>query len=1012
VPRVIVLGSGIGGLSAAHELAERGFEVVLVEKTGIPGGKARSSPVMPVGASPWPAEPRYPRATSLADPVAWVPGEHGFRFFPGFYRHVVDSMARIPTPGGISAADHLVPISRCGLTQYDKPTFNFPMRFPRTPADIGTAFAALIAGFSAVTDLQAGELAHFGARVWQILTSCPERRLGEYEKIGWWEFIDADVHSVAYQKFLAAGITRSLVAAHAETASTRTIGNIFLQLLLDVVDPLVATSDRVLDGPTNQTWIYPWLLHVRALGVTYMAETAVTEIHCRGGRVTGVRVERDGRGETIAGDYYVCALPVERFVPLLTPDLLSADPGLEGARRLTAECLEWMNGVQFYFNRPVRLVRGHMNHIDSEWALTSISQVDVWRAGTMDRYGPRNIQGIVSVDVSDWDALAPDGRSATEHSREDVCREVWRQLKRSVNVPGEEETLRDEELIGWFIDTDIDRDPSDPARLANAEPLLVNLTGSWQHRPEAVTKIPNFFLASDYVRTHTDLATMESANEAARRAVNGILDASGWTGRRCQIWPLHEPAVFEPLREYDRMRFGLGMPWDPGLLPVATSALKAADPLLQPVASLISSIAPVAIQAQRLADHLEEKLGVPAKEKLAQGVQEQVRELRDRLEAAVPVAALERPMAAVARSMGAEPGEVQRRNERPRSGTPDGPLGFADRLQWYQSMAGAALERSIPRTEPGQYLYGPIREFVLRPSKGLRPALCLATCLAHGGRAEQAVPSAAGIELLHNAFLVHDDIEDGSESRRGRPTLHRSEGTPIAVNIGDAMNALSMRMFRDNVALLGPDAAIRIFDDVDHMLLESLEGQAMELGWVRDNNCRVDTDDYLRLVLKKTAWYSFIHPMRIGGIVAGLDDEALTAFHQFGYLLGAAFQIQDDVLNLTGDEARYGKEIGGDLWEGKRTLPLAHALAHATASPRRVLEEFLSRPRTRRLPRQILDVHRILDDHGSIEWARCVAAALARAAADALPAAFARASEGPDLSFIRSLSDYLVTRDL
>src|SRR5205814_3739445 len=188
-----------------------------------------------------------------------------------------------------------------------------------------------------------------------------------------------------------------------------------------------------------------------------------------------------------------------------------------------------------------------------------------------------------------------------------------------------------------------------------------------------------------------------------------------------------------------------------------------------------------------------------------------------------------------------------------------------------------------------------------RAGKGLRPALCLATAGALGGRREDAFPAAAGLEMLHNAFLVHDDIEDGSHSRRGAPTMHRRAGIPIALNTGDSMNALAMRLFRKNGERLGPVVAMRIFDEVDHMVVETLEGQAMELGWVRDNDLTVGADDYFRLVLKKTAWYSFIHPMRIGALVADGDDQNLSRFDRFGYFLGLAFQITDDVLNLNGD---------------------------------------------------------------------------------------------------------------
>ena len=179
-----------------------------------------------------------------------------------------------------------------------------------------------------------------------------------------------------------------------------------------------------------------------------------------------------------------------------------------------------------------------------------------------------------------------------------------------------------------------------------------------------------------------------------------------------------------------------------------------------------------------------------------------------------------------------------------------------------------------------------------------------------------------------------------------------------------------MRLFRKTGERLGPAAAMRIFDEVDHLVVETLEGQAMELGWVRDNDLTVRTDDYLRLVLKKTAWYSFIHPMRIGAIVANGDDRDLDRFDRFGYLLGLAFQITDDVLNLNGNVARYGKEINGDLWEGKRTLLLTHALGHANSADRAWISSFLARPRERRLPREVLRLHDIIASNGSIEWAQ------------------------------------------
>ena len=171
---------------------------------------------------------------------------------------------------------------------------------------------------------------------------------------------------------------------------------------------------------------------------------------------------------------------------------------------------------------------------------------------------------------------------------------------------------------------------------------------------------------------------------------------------------------------------------------------------------------------------------------------------------------------------------------------------------------------------------------------------------------------------------------------------------PIAVNAGDMLTALSVRILRENLPALGEVLTWRVYDEFEHMMQESLEGQAMELGWIRDNRCDLADRDYLRMVLKKTCWYSFIQPCRIGALIATRDGVDLDRFNRFGFFLGAAFQIQDDLLNLTGDEQRYGKEIAGDLLEGKRTLMLIHFLRQVSGADQRRLEHFLGMARARR----------------------------------------------------------------
>jgi geranylgeranyl diphosphate synthase type II len=333
-------------------------------------------------------------------------------------------------------------------------------------------------------------------------------------------------------------------------------------------------------------------------------------------------------------------------------------------------------------------------------------------------------------------------------------------------------------------------------------------------------------------------------------------------------------------------------------------------------------------------------------------------------------------------------------------------------LRAYRDLVLPTIERSLPAREPRRYLYDPIAAYLKRVGKGVRPALCIATCKAFGGDPAKALPSAAALEILHNAFLVHDDIEDGSEFRRDQPTMQREYGLPLAVNTGDALQALGVRVLRANLPLLGPGPTWEVFEEFDHLLIQSLEGQAIELGWVHDNNCQVSEDDYLQMILKKTCWYSFIHPCRIGALVAGCPRPSLDRFNRFGYFVGAAFQIQDDVLNLVGDAKTYGKEIGGDLWEGKRTLILAHLFQQADDLERARLRQIFARTREQRTQADIDWIYGRLDRYGSIEHARTAARELVRASLNELEVAFAGANDGPDKAFVRALVEYMIERQV
>jgi len=622
--KVVILGGGVAGMSAAHELAERGFHVHVYEARPVPGGKARSIAVNNSGTNG--------RKN--------LPGEHGLRFFPGFYQHVTDTMKRIPyknNPNGVF--DNLVGTTRVSIRRFDLAPINLTARAPSTIDDFKLNLEVLLQIILNNTRLKEGEFEFFVEKIWRLITSSKERRIGEYEKISWWEYVEADNRSNAYKNLLAKGLTESLVASKAKLASTKTVGDIFLQLAFDMLD-LGKSTDRVLNGPTSDVWINPWLRYLQNLGVDYNFNSLVRSLNYdkARGTIESVTIKDQITDEEyqVKGDYYIAAVPVEIMAKLIQISQLDKyEPSLNNIITL-AQNTAWMNGIQFYLKEDVEVVHGHVLYVDTPWSLTSISQKQFWPDVDLSEYGDGQVKGILSVVISNWGPiLKPTDEEENESkgivvkkyardcNAEELVEEVWAQLKASLNVDGKQ-VLKDENRHSWFLDPDIvnvelelfhwigfqgqvtleqvkdhlkqhkdvrDEHVADvllrtlvdldfveeiikgkdekvyrarfqlPANI-NLESLLVNLVNTWQLRPDAFTRIPNLFLASDYVRTNTDLATMEGANEAARRAVNSIVSVSGSNTPLCQIWELHEPEIFAPWRWRDSIRYQQGLPWD------------------------------------------------------------------------------------------------------------------------------------------------------------------------------------------------------------------------------------------------------------------------------------------------------------------------------------------------------------------------------------------------------------------------------------------------------------------
>jgi len=316
--------------------------------------------------------------------------------------------------------------------------------------------------------------------------------------------------------------------------------------------------------------------------------------------------------------------------------------------------------------------------------------------------------------------------------------------------------------------------------------------------------------------------------------------------------------------------------------------------------------------------------------------------------------------------------------------------------------------------------YGPLYDMLIdypfREGKGLRPAICLASCRAVGGRTEQALLSATALELFHNAFLVHDDVEDQSEFRRGKATMLVQKGVPISINVGDATNVLAIEPLLGNTKRIGVRKALLVFRDVERMARESTEGQAIELGWIADRRFNLTDQDYVRMAYKKTCWYTVVAPLRIGvicgsppGPLAPLEED-LTRLVELGFLAGVAFQIHDDLLNLEGDVGLYGKESGGDLWEGKRTIMLLHFLRNAPEPDCQRALTILNLPRRKKNEADIRWLLQAMVETGSLQYGRKLAVEYSERALECEQRELPFLLDNDDRRFLREMLCYVIDR--
>ncbi|MFH0818053.1 MAG: polyprenyl synthetase family protein [Candidatus Micrarchaeota archaeon] len=309
----------------------------------------------------------------------------------------------------------------------------------------------------------------------------------------------------------------------------------------------------------------------------------------------------------------------------------------------------------------------------------------------------------------------------------------------------------------------------------------------------------------------------------------------------------------------------------------------------------------------------------------------------------------------------------------------------------------AHMKKIIPTRKESDDVCGPIWELLNRGGKRFRPVMCMLSCASVGGKANSALHTAAIIELFHNFTLIHDDIEDSSEMRRGKPCIHKIYGIPITINSGDGMLLYTLK------ALEKPDPKVRSV--LFNSFLQVLDGQGMELKWNSEKKQDVREEDYLKMVSMKTGAL-ISAACEAGALIGRGKPKQVSAIKNFGMAVGVAFQIQDDVLNLTGEEKLYKKEIGGDITEGKRTLMTIHALSHAQPYEREELKLILN-SNTQDQQRIRYAIH-ILKSNGSISYAKEKARAIVKNAKKKLMVL----EKNKSAEKLTRLADFLIEREL
>ena len=303
-----------------------------------------------------------------------------------------------------------------------------------------------------------------------------------------------------------------------------------------------------------------------------------------------------------------------------------------------------------------------------------------------------------------------------------------------------------------------------------------------------------------------------------------------------------------------------------------------------------------------------------------------------------------------------------------------------------------------------------VSDYPKRKGKYIRPTLVFLTAQSMGFDQDKILPTAAAMQISEDWILGHDDIEDQSEERRGYPAIQKLYGDHLALNAGDNLHLLMWQVLGQNFSILDKSIAQLIYQEFFDMINRTILGQTIEIKWIEDDRYDLTIDDVLLIAESKTCYYTISGPMRLGAILAGATEKQLESIYHFGQMLGRAFQITDDLLDLTSDFGGLKKQQGNDIYESKRTVMLIHLLENINPKDKSKLLEILSKPRIQKTQSEVEWVIDQMKNVGSLDFGRQLATDFGQKARQIFETDLQFLSLNPFRSQLSSCIDFITHR--